>query len=73
MSRSAALKEWTSGRKLVDELAHSGIIIKSVSDRGVSEEAPGAYKDIHQVALSTESAHLASRVAFLKPLACIKG
>ncbi|MGZ3746061.1 MAG: RtcB family protein [Pseudobdellovibrionaceae bacterium] len=73
MSRSAALKTWTSGRKLVDELAHQGILVKSISDRGISEEAPGAYKDIHEVALSTESAHLANKVAFLTPLACIKG
>lgn len=73
MSRSAALNTWSSGRKLVDELAHQGITIKSISDRGVSEEAPGAYKDIHEVALSTDLAHLAKRVAFLKPLACVKG
>lgn len=73
MSRSAALKTWRSGRLLVDELAHQGITIKSISDRGISEEAPGAYKDIHEVARSTDLAHLAARVAKLTPLACVKG
>src|SRR5665811_547429 len=45
MSRHAALKQW-SGRKIVDELAAQGILIKSPSTRGVAEEAPGAYKDV---------------------------
>lgn len=73
MSRSAALKTWTSGRQLVDQLAHQGILIKSISDRGVAEEAPGAYKDIHEMAHATDMANLAKKVAFLTPLACIKG
>lgn len=72
MSRRKALKQW-HGRQLIDELKTQGIIIKSRSMRGVAEEAPGAYKDVDAVALATEEAGLARRVAFLKPKACVKG
>ena len=72
MSRHAALKQW-SGRKIVDDLAASGIIIRSQSSRGVAEEAPGAYKDVGAVVLASERAGLAKRVARMRPLICIKG
>ena len=72
LSRHAALKQW-SGRKIVDELAERGIIIKSPSMRGVAEEAPGAYKDVSTVVAAAEQAGLARRVARLRPLICIKG
>ena len=72
MSRIQALKRW-QGRALVNQLAHQGIYIRSNSMRGVAEEAPGAYKDVDQVVEATDLAGLARRVAFLKPLACVKG
>jgi len=72
LSRHAALKQW-SGRKIVDDLAAQGIIIKSPSSRGVAEEAPGAYKDVGAVVLAAEQAGLARRIARLRPLICIKG
>ena len=72
MSRSQALKKWR-GRELIDELAQKGIYIRSNTMRGVAEEAPGAYKDVELVAYATEAANLARRVAFLRPLACVKG
>jgi len=72
LSRHAALKQW-SGRKVVDELAERGIIIKSPSMRGVAEEAPGAYKDVGAVVAAAEQAGLARRVARLRPLICVKG
>jgi tRNA-splicing ligase RtcB len=72
MSRHAALKQW-SGRKVVDDLAASGIIIRSQSTRGVAEEAPGAYKDVGAVVMASERAGLAKRVARMRPLICIKG
>jgi len=72
MSRHAALKQW-SGRKIVDDLAERGILIKSPSLRGVAEEAPGAYKDVAAVVAAAERAGLARRVARLRPLICIKG
>jgi tRNA-splicing ligase RtcB (3'-phosphate/5'-hydroxy nucleic acid ligase) len=72
LSRHAALKQW-SGRKVVDELAERGVIIKSPSLRGVAEEAPGAYKDVTAVVIVAEQVGLARRVARLRPLICIKG
>ncbi|HEY5612861.1 MAG TPA: RtcB family protein [Lysobacter sp.] len=72
MSRHAALRRW-QGRQVVDELAGAGIHIRTASMRGVAEEAPGAYKDVHHVAEATERAGLARRVAFLRPKVCVKG
>jgi tRNA-splicing ligase RtcB len=72
LSRHAALRQW-SGRKIVDELAAQGILIRSPSTRGVAEEAPGAYKDVNAVVAAAEHAGLARRVARLRPLICVKG
>lgn len=72
MSRHAATRAW-GGRQVVDQLRAQGIIVKSPSMRGVAEEAPGAYKDVRAVVDSAEAAGLAKKVAFLKPLICVKG
>ena len=72
LSRHAALKQW-SGRKIRDDLAAQGILIRSPSTRGIAEEAPGAYKDVSAVVVAAEQAGLARRVARLRPLICIKG
>jgi tRNA-splicing ligase RtcB len=72
MSRHAATKRWR-GRRVVDDLAARGIVIKSPSLRGVAEEAPGAYKDVSEVVDAAELAGLARKVARLRPLVCIKG
>ncbi len=72
MSRHAATRAWR-GREVVDDLRAAGIIVKSPSLRGVAEEAPGAYKDVRAVVDSAEAAGLARKIAFLKPLICVKG
>jgi tRNA-splicing ligase RtcB len=72
LSRHAALRQW-SGRKIVDDLAEQGILIRSPSTRGVAEEAPGAYKNVGAVVAAAEHAGLARRVARMRPLVCIKG
>jgi len=72
MSRSQATKRWR-GREVVDELAARGIVVRSVSMRGVAEEAPGAYKDVGAVVEAAHEAGLARKVARLVPLICIKG
>ncbi len=72
LSRHAALKQW-SGRKIIDDLAARGILIRSPSMRGVAEEAPLAYKDVSAVVAAAEAAGLARRVARLEPMICIKG
>ena len=72
MSRRQASKRWR-GRQLVDDLGDAGILIRSPSDRGVAEEAPGAYKDVDAVVDAADAAGLARKVARLRPLICIKG
>ncbi len=72
MSRHAALKQW-SGRRIQDDLAAQGILVRSPSTRGIAEEAPRAYKDVGAVVAAAEHAGLARRVARLRPLICIKG
>lgn len=72
MSRHAALKLF-SGRAVQDDLAARGTLVRSPTTRGIAEEAPGAYKDLHRIAEVSEKAGLAARAAHLKPLVCIKG
>ncbi|MGB5339422.1 MAG: RtcB family protein [Gammaproteobacteria bacterium] len=72
LSRRKASRQW-HGRKVIDELAARGILIRSQSLRGIAEEAPGAYKDVNAVVEAAEQAGLATRVAKLAPVICIKG
>ena len=72
MSRNEATRRW-HGRAVVDQLAAQGILVRSPSSRGVAEEAPLAYKDVDAVVDASERAGLASKVARLQPLVCIKG
>jgi tRNA-splicing ligase RtcB len=72
MSRHSAARQW-QGRRLVAELGARGIVIISPSTRGVAEEAPGAYKDVEAVVDLADAAGLASKVAQLEPVICVKG
>ena len=72
MSRKQATKNW-KGRDIVEGLAHKGIIIKSVSYRGIAEEAPGAYKDIRSVVEVAHGAGISKKVVKLTPLGVVKG
>jgi tRNA-splicing ligase RtcB len=72
MSRHQALRQW-QGKEIVQRLATQGVLIRSRSMRGVAEEAPGAYKDVTQVVEAAHEAGLASTVARLEPVICIKG
>lgn len=72
MSRHEATRTW-GGRKVVDDLAARGILIRSIAMRGVAEEAPGAYKDVTAVVDAASRAGVARKVARLEPLICIKG
>lgn len=72
MSRHQAKRTWR-GSSVVNELAFRGILIRSLSMRGVAEEAPGAYKDVSAVVEAADQANLARKVAKLHPVICIKG
>lgn len=72
MSRHQAGRTW-QGETIVKNLKEAGIIIKSVSLKGIAEEAPSAYKNVKDIADAAEAAGLARNVAKLVPLICIKG
>ena len=72
MSRTQAKTIW-QGKALIRELGERGIIIKSHTAKGAAEEAPGAYKDVDEVAAVAEATGLSRRVARVLPLACVKG
>jgi len=72
MSRHAALR-LVEGSELRKKLELEGIIVRSLSAKGLAEEAPIAYKDINNVVEVVERAGLAKKVARLKPLGVIKG
>ncbi len=55
------------------ELRRKGIHIKAASRRGISEEAPGAYKDVDEIISVSDSLGIAKRVARLVPLGVVKG
>ena len=72
MSRHQALRQWR-GKEVIDSLAARGVFIRSRSMRGVAEEAPGAYKGVTEVVDAADKAGLASTVARLEPVICVKG
>lgn len=72
MSRHQARKSYR-GSEIINTLANKGILIRSVSFRGVAEEAPEAYKDVTEVVNAAHDSGLASKVARLAPVICIKG
>ncbi|TAL69304.1 MAG: RtcB family protein [Bacteroidetes bacterium] len=72
MSRTAARKK-IDGEELRDELNRMGINVQAGSFKGLSEEAPQAYKDVESVVNVVEEAGIAKKVVRLKPLAVIKG
>jgi len=72
MSRKKAAKKYW-GETVVGDLAASGIRVRAHSLRSVSEEAPGAYKDVEEVVGAAVGAGINVAVARLRPLAVIKG
>jgi tRNA-splicing ligase RtcB (3'-phosphate/5'-hydroxy nucleic acid ligase) len=71
-SRKQAKKAFR-GDTLKRELGERGIQVRALSDPGVAEEAPDAYKDVDEVVRVCEQAGLSRRVARLVPLGVVKG
>jgi len=69
--KKAAKKYW--GETVKSDLQSQGIHLWTHSMRGVSEEAPGAYKDIEGVVRASSASGITDPVARLRPLAVIKG
>ncbi len=72
MSRTQAKGKW-QGSALIRELSEKGILVKTHTAKGAAEEAPGAYKDVEEVAAVAEATGLSRRVARVRPIACVKG
>jgi tRNA-splicing ligase RtcB len=72
LSRKAAVRK-LHGVDLVKRLEAKGIYVRAQSKALLAEEAPEAYKDVGEVALTCERAGLSKRVARLRPIAVIKG
>src|SRR5262249_9905375 len=72
MSRTQAKNTWQGGA-LIRELGEKGILVKAHTKKGAAEEAPGAYKDVEEVAAAAEAAGLSKRVARFRPVAVVKG
>jgi len=72
MSRTRARK-LVRGDELKQELKQQGILVRAGSLRGLSEEAPFAYKEVEAVIEAVAGAGIARVVARLEPLAVIKG
>ncbi len=72
MSRNEALRRFR-GEQIRDDLRKQGIEFKSLSWRGVAEEASGAYKDVEEVVRVSHEVGLGRSVARLVPLGVMKG
>jgi tRNA-splicing ligase RtcB len=72
MSRAKA-KKTVRGDKLRQELESDGIRVRAGSLAGLAEEAPQAYKDVDAVVETVSGAHIARKVARLRPVAVVKG
>ncbi len=71
-SRKQAVKRFKP-RTVMEEMARLGVAVRVHDFRGLSEEAPGAYKNIEAVVETACRAGLATKTARVHPLACIKG
>ncbi|NUP00491.1 MAG: RtcB family protein [Nonomuraea sp.] len=72
LSRHQAVKTIRAS-ELRAELAHAGIAVRGASARGLTEETPGAYKDLDAVVDACAQAGLARKVAKLAPVGVVKG
>lgn len=72
MSRHAAIRQYPPG-KVRENLNSKGIYVKTTGREIISEEAPGAYKNIDDVIDSVRGAGLAAPVVRMIPHGVIKG
>jgi len=72
MSRSQAVRQYRD-RQIVEALGRQGIYARGASNTVMSEEAPGAYKDVSSVVDVCHGAGIARKVARLKPMGVMKG
>ena len=72
MSRRAARKQYPA-KSVVHRMKQLGITVRAHGKHAISEESPGAYKDIEAVINAMHGSGIVQKVARLKPLVCLKG
>ena len=72
MSRTQAVRQFRE-REVIAALGEMGIYARGASSSVMSEEAPGAYKDVASVVDVCHGAGIARKVARLKPMGVMKG
>ena len=72
LSRHAAVRKFQYD-EVTRNLSSRGILVRAASREGVTEEAPGAYKNVEEVVRVAEGAGLTRRVVRLLPMAVVKG
>ena len=72
MSRTQATKV-SQGRSIARELADHGVLVMASSKGTLREEIPEAYKNVNDVVQVMHESGIATKVAKLKSVACIKG
>jgi len=72
MSRHAAIRKFWGG-KVKEDLAKKGIIAQSTHPKVLSEEAPGAYKNVDDVIDSVHGMGISLKVARAVPIGVCKG
>ncbi len=72
LSRSAAVARF-SVQDTIAKLNARGIYLRAASREGITEEAPGAYKDVDAVVAVANGAGISRSVARLRPLGVMKG
>ncbi|ABA87282.1 protein of unknown function UPF0027 [Syntrophotalea carbinolica DSM 2380] len=72
LSRHAA-KKVARGRRIEEELAARGIVLRAAGRGTVAEEISEAYKDVMEVVEVVQKAGIGRIVARLRPLAVVKG
>ena len=63
----------SKGRAIVREMAELGVTVMASGRGTLSEEIPGAYKNLEEVVAVVHRAGLARKVARLRAVGCIKG
>ena len=72
LSRRQATKQFPV-QQVREKMERRGIYLKAASRRGISEEAPGAYKNIDEVVEIAHNSGIARKVVRLRPLGVVKG
>lgn len=72
MSRHEAIKQF-GDVGIKQQLMKAGIEVRGSSNKGIAEEAPGAYKDVDEVVRVSDKLGIGRIVARLTPLGVVKG